>query len=88
MPMGIPEKTFGVKDKIAFDPSKLDINCSGKKLMTEAVFKMFKKIADISNSFLVKNADGLPSKKLAKMEVEWIGKSKARLPANKYKVSY
>ena len=49
---------------------------------------MFKKIADISNSFLVKNADGLPSKKLAKMEVEWIGKSKARLPANKYKVSY
>ena len=43
MPMGIPEKTFGVKDKIAFDPSKLDINCGEKKLMTEAVFKMFKK---------------------------------------------
>ena len=31
MPMGIPEKTFGVKDKIAFDPSKLDINCGEKK---------------------------------------------------------
>lgn len=70
MPIGISEKTFEVKDKIVFDPSKLDINCGGKKLMTEAVLKVFKKIADISNSFLVKNADGFLSKKLAKTEVE------------------
>ena len=53
--------------------------------MTEAVVKMIRKIADISNSFPVKNADGLLSKKPAEMEVEWIDKSETRLPSNKYK---
>lgn len=71
-----------------FDLSKLDINCDEKKVMTEAVLKMFKKITDISNSSLVKNDDGLLSKKPAEMAVEWIGKSKTRLSVNKYKVSY
>lgn len=56
--------------------------------MTEAVVKMLRKIADISNPFPVKNADGLLSKKPAEMEVEWIDKSETRLPSNKYKVSH
>ena len=56
--------------------------------MTEAVLKMLKKIVDISNSSIVKNADGLLSKRPPEMEMEWIGKSKIRLPNNKYKVSY
>lgn len=66
----------------------LDINCEEKKLMTEAIVKMLKKMADISNSSLNKNADGLLSRKLAEMKVEWIGKSKTRLLSIKYKVSY
>ena len=49
---------------------------------------MSRKTADISNSFPVKNADGLLSKKPAKMEVQLVDKSKTRLPSNKYKVSY
>lgn len=45
----IPEKIFEVKDNITFDPPMLDINCEEKKLMTEAIVKMLKKMADISN---------------------------------------
>ena len=82
------KKTFEVKDNIAFDPSKSDISCKEKNYMTEAVLNVLRKITDISNSSLVKNADGLLSKKPAKMGVEWIGKSKNRLPSNKYKLSY
>ena len=41
IPIDILEKTFEVKGNMAFDPSKLDINCDEKKLMTEAVLKMF-----------------------------------------------
>lgn len=84
----IPEKIFEVKDNITFDPPMLDINCEEKNLMTEAIVKMLKKMADISNSSLNKNADGLLSRKLAEMKVEWIGKSKTRLLSIKYKVSY
>ena len=84
----IPEKIFEVKDNITFDPPMLDINCEEKKLMTEAIVKMLKKKADISNSSLNKNADGLLSRKLAEMKVEWIDKSKTRLLSIKYKVSY
>ena len=62
--------------------------CDEKELMTEAVLKMLKKIVDISNSSVVKNADGLLSKRPTEMEMEWIGKSKIRLPNNEYKVSY
>ena len=36
---------------------------------------MFKKIADISNSSIVKNADALLSKKPSEMEIEWTEKS-------------
>lgn len=56
--------------------------------MTNAIIKMLKNIADISNSSIVKNPDGLLSKKSIEMKVEWIGKSKTRLPNNNYKVSY
>lgn len=61
-PVDIPEKTFEVEDGVAFDPSKLDISCDEKKLMTNAVMKMLIKIANISNSTIVKNADPLLSK--------------------------
>ena len=56
--------------------------------MTGAVVKMLKKIADMSNANLLKNTDGLLSKKSADVSVEWIGKNKSRLPQNRYKMSY
>lgn len=44
--------------EVPFDPSKLDIDCPEKDVMTQAVVRMLKKI-NLSNSNLIKNADGL-----------------------------
>ena len=55
-PIDIPKKTFEVEDNLAFDSSKLYISCDKKKkkkMMTNAVIKMFKKIAHVSNSSIV-----------------------------------
>ena len=56
--------------------------------MTGAIVKMFKKIIDMSNANLIKNTNGLLSKKNVDVNVEWVGKSKKRLPQNKYKMTY
>ena len=45
-PIDIPENTFETNDNVAFDPSKLNIYCPEKEIMTEAVVKMLKKITD------------------------------------------
>ena len=42
--------------EVPFDPSKLDIDCPEKDVMTQAVVRMLKKI-NLSNSKLIKNAD-------------------------------
>ena len=42
--------------EVPFDPSKLDIDCPEKDVMTQAVVRMLKKI-NLSNSNLIKNAD-------------------------------
>ena len=86
-PIDLVETLFEAENGIAFNLAKLDITCDEKKVMTNAMVKMLKRIADISNSSIVKNADGLLSKKPANMNVEWVGKTK-RLPSDKYKVSY
>ena len=57
--------------------------------MSKAVVKMLEKTSDLSNASVIKNADGLLSKKkMNNSEVEWVGKTKQRLPQNKYKMSY
>ena len=61
IPIDIPENTLEVKDNVQFDPSKLDYECLEKVKITKAVVKILKKIIDISNSNLIKNADGLLS---------------------------
>ena len=87
-PIHIPENSFETKENVSFDQSKLDFICQEKEIMTGAVVKMLKKIADMSNANLLKNTDGLLSKKSADVSVEWIGKNKSRLPQNRYKMSY
>ena len=59
----IPETTFERKEKVSFDPSKLDFSCQEKEIMTAAVVIMLKKILDMSSVNLIKNADGLLSKR-------------------------
>ena len=83
----VPENTFETENNVAFDPSKLDINCPEKEVMIEAVVRMLQKIKYLSNSKLIKNADGLLSRKWTNVNVEWVGQLKQRLPPNKYKMS-
>ena len=88
LPIDIQEKRFEVEDNVHFDPSKLDYECPEKKKITQAVVKMLKKIIDISNANLVKNVDGLLSKRNINEEFEWVGMDKKRLPDGRYKMSY
>ena len=88
LPIDIPEKTFEVEDNVQFDPSKLDYEYPEKEKITRAVVKILKKIIDISNANLVKNADGLLSKLNVNEEVECVGKDKKCLPDGRYKMYY
>ena len=74
--------------KLKFDPSKLNHDNSDKAKITEAVIKMLKKMTELSNANLVKNADRLLSKRAADNDNEWIGPEKKRFPENRYKMSY
>lgn len=48
-PIDIPENSFETDSNISFNPSKLDIDCQEKKIMSMAVVKMLRKISDLSN---------------------------------------
>ena len=87
-PIDNPEKTFEVEDNIQFGSSKLNYECPEQEKITKAVVKILKKVINISNSNLIKNADGLLSTQSVDEEVEWVGKDKKRLPDNRYKMSY
>ena len=75
MCIDIPGNTFNTENNVGFDASKLDIYCPENEIMTEAIVKMLKK-TDLSNLNLIKNADGLLSRKSTNVEVEWVGKNK------------
>ena len=84
----ISEKKIEVEENVLFDPLKLNFECPEKEKIARAVVKMLKKIIDISNANLVKNADWVLSNRNVNEEVEWVGKDKKRLPDNRYKLSY
>ena len=77
-PIDIPENTFKVEDNAQFDPTKLDYECKEKEKITKAVVKMLKKIINISNSNLIKNADDLLSTSSVDEKVDWFNKDKKR----------
>ena len=62
-PIDIPENSFETENDISFDILKLDVHCQEKDIIFKAVVKILKKISDLSNANLIKNADGLLSKK-------------------------
>ena len=49
---------------------------------------MLKRIIELSNANLKKNADGLLAKLPVDKNIEWVGKDKKQLPDNRYKMSY
>ena len=58
LPLDIDEDIFVIcKDGISFDPSKLDIGCQQKKIITLTIVEMIKLVADISNVNIVRNTE-------------------------------
>ena len=57
-------------DNVKFDPQKLDFFDVDRNMMTEVVVKCLKHVAPLSNSNLLRNADGLLCKKKADVNVE------------------
>ena len=68
--------------------SKLDTYDLEKNAMNDAVIKCLKHMNDISNSNIVRNADGLSSRKEVDAPVAWVAEHKQRLLPQKFKVSY
>ena len=86
LPIDISEDSFEVEGSIQFDTSKLDYENPEKEKMSEAVVKMLRKVKELSNTNLVKNADEILAKMFVDDNIEWLGKEKKRLPDNR--VSY
>ena len=87
MPIDIAEDNFEIEGNVSFDPSKLDYENPDKEKILEAVVKMLKRIIELSNANLKKNADGLLAKLPVDENIEWVGKDKKQLPDNRYKMS-
>ena len=68
----VPYNSFDIEG-VKFDQSKLDYEKADKQKMTKAVIKMLKKAMELSNANLVKNADGLLSKRSSDSSIERIG---------------
>ena len=88
LPIDIAEDNFEIEGNVSFDPSKLDYENPDKEKILEAVVKMLKRIIELSNANLKKNADGLLAKLPVDENIEWVGKDKKQLPDNCYKMSY
>ena len=71
----ITENNFEVEGGIPFESSKLDYENPGKEKMRQAVLKVLKKVVDLSNSNIIKNADGLLSKRSVEQDVEEVGET-------------
>ena len=87
VPIEIQEDNFEIEGE-KFDPSKLDFDSPEKHKMTEAVLTVLRKVVDLSNSNLVKNADGLLATRSINKNTKWVGESGQRVPENLYSLSY
>lgn len=82
MPIDMDQSEFGEN----FDPSTLDYENKDKEKNRESVLKVLKKIVDLSNSNLRKNADGLLAKRSHNKDILWVGGS--RIPVDQFALSY
>ena len=84
----ITEGNFEVEGGVPFNPLKLDYENPDKQKMKEAVLIVLKKVVDLSNANIIKNVDGLYSKRYVEEDVEWVGETGKRVPENCYKLLY
>ena len=87
IPIDIQEDSFEIKGG-KFDPSKLELDNAENHKMREAVLKVLRKGVDLSNSNLVKNADGLLATRPTNKNIQWVGKTGKRVHENLYPLSY
>ena len=72
-----------------FGPSKLDFENKDRQRTRESVLRVLRKVVDLSDSNLQKNADELFATKPHKNEdILWIGESGKRVPENLFALSY
>ena len=74
IPIDSSEDRFHVEGGIAFDRSNLDYNNPDKEKMRQALLKALRKVVNLPNANIIKNANGLMSKKSIDEDVEWVGK--------------
>ena len=87
IPTDIPQNEFEVGGG-NFDPSKLDFDNPDRQKTREAVLRVLKKVVDLSNSILQKNADGLLASKPHNKDILWVGYGGKRVPENVFALSY
>ena len=74
-------------DNVLFKPNKLGFHGVDTKIMSDAVVKSLRRIAAVSNSNLIRNADSLLCQKDIGDDVEWVG-GVTRATPEKFNVSY
>ena len=79
LPIDISEDSFEVENEVAFNPSKLDYENPDKEKLSEAIVKMLRRVVELSNANLIKNADGLLAKMYTDDDIEWMGKEKKEI---------
>ena len=84
----ITEDKFAVEAGIPFNPSKLNYENPDNEKMRQPVLKVLKKVVDLSNANIIKNADRLLSKGSVENDIEWVEETSKRVPENRYKLSY
>ena len=81
------EQLNAYADNVLFKPNKLGFHGVDTKIMSDAVVKSLRRIAAVSNSNLIRNADSLLCQKDIGDDVEWVG-GVTRATPEKFKVSY
>ena len=81
MPIGITQTNFPeqLRKVQRFELQHFELYDEKKKIMMECVVSALKHKINISNSHLMRNADGLLSGMDKDPEVNWVGKNKTRV---------
>ena len=87
VPLEIKDHNFEIEGG-KFDPLKVDFDNPEKHKMREAILRVLRKAVDLSNSNLVKNANGLLATRPINKNIEWVDESGQRVPENLYALSY
>ena len=84
----ISEDIFGAEGGTEFNPYKPNYENAEKDAMKDSILKVLKKMKDLSNSNLIKNADSFLATKSIDQDVQWVGDTEKRVPENRFALPY